>query len=200
MKRMEEINKEKSMLTNKCHSLRWGRQWCISWDWPQYNPPRHANSSRWLGCCWCASTMLWFDDFLPTWRTCSHWDVQDPEPLSAWHRTLRRPLTGGLNTEALNNAIGVLFLWFAELKLTHNRICVGNSNDGIMANRHHLSVHLALQIGTLNMGGLNLDRGGSNNNVLYRLMLLLCNLKRLRTLRKWNHIRTPQRTIKWKHI
>ena len=109
-------------------------------------------------------------------------------------------LTGGLNTEALDNAVRGLLLWFAELKLTHNRISVGNNNDSIMANRHHLSLHLALRIGTLNLGGFNFNRGGNNNNVLCRLMLLLCNLKRLKTLRTWNHIRTSQRTIKWEHI
>ena len=109
-------------------------------------------------------------------------------------------LNSRLNTEALDNTVWVLLLWFTELKLTHNRICVGNSNDIIMANRQHLSLHLALQIGTFNLGSSNFDRGGSNNDILYRLMLLFRNLKRLRTLRTCNHIRTSQRTIKWEHI
>ena len=36
-------------------------------------------------------------------------------------------LSGGLNTKALDNAIGVLFLWFVDLKLTHNMIRLVNS-------------------------------------------------------------------------
>ena len=47
-------------------------------------------------------------------------------------------LTGGLSTKALNNTVRVLLLRFAELKLRHNRISVDHSNNGIIANRHHL--------------------------------------------------------------
>ena len=50
------------------------------------------------------------------------------------------------------------------------------------------------------MGRINLDRGGRNNNVLYRMMLLLRDIKRLKILWKWNHIRTSQQKMKREHM